>query len=76
MPFSSQSMALSSDNSVMVMCVMAMVGAAPCSCFCPGGIQTALPGPMAVMARALNVGAFGWLRVIWRRAAAGGRSTC
>ena len=28
----------------MAMCVIAVVGAAPCQCFTPGGIQTTSPG--------------------------------
>ncbi len=29
----------------MAMCVIAVVGAAPCQCFSPGGNQTTSPGP-------------------------------
>src|SRR5438105_8432233 len=42
--FSSQSTTLPSSSSWMAMCVMAVVGAAPCQCFSPGGNQTTSPG--------------------------------
>ena len=32
----------------MAMCVMAVVGVAPCQCFSPGGIQTNVPRPNLV----------------------------
>ena len=41
---SNQSTALPSSFSWMAMWVMAVVGAAPCQCFSPGGIQTTSPG--------------------------------
>src|SRR5207245_10723049 len=42
--FSSQSTTLPSSASWMAMCVMAVVGAAPCQCFSPGENQTTSPG--------------------------------
>jgi hypothetical protein len=41
--FSIQSTVLPSSCSTMAMCVMAVVGVAPCQCFSPGGIQTPSP---------------------------------
>ena len=41
---SSQSTTLPSSCSWMAICVMAVVGAAPCQCFSPGGNQTTSPG--------------------------------
>src|SRR2546427_1520018 len=42
--FSIQSALLPSSCSTMAMCVMAVVAAAPCQCFSPGGIQITSPG--------------------------------
>src|SRR5207302_9044906 len=42
--FSSQSAVLPSSRSWMAMCVMEVVGAAPCQCFSPGENQTTSPG--------------------------------
>src|SRR5271165_5210240 len=42
--FSIQSADLPSSCSTMAMCVMAVVGAAPCQCFTPGGNQITSPG--------------------------------
>src|SRR6185503_8280785 len=42
--FSIQSTALPSSRSWMAMCVIAVVGVAPCQCFSPGGNQTTSPG--------------------------------
>src|SRR5439155_13491858 len=41
---SSHSTALPSSCSCTAMCVIAVVGAAPCQCFSPGGNQTTSPG--------------------------------
>jgi len=41
---SSQSTTLPSSASAIAMCVIAVVGAAPCQCFSPGGNQTTSPG--------------------------------
>ena len=41
---SSQSTTLPSSFSCIAMCVIAVVGAAPCQCFSPGGNQTTSPG--------------------------------
>src|SRR6516165_1464518 len=41
---SSQSTTLPSSASAIAMCVIAVVGAAPCQCFSPGANQTTSPG--------------------------------
>jgi hypothetical protein len=41
--FSIQSTVPPSSCSTMAMCVMAVVGVAPCQCLSPGGIQTPFP---------------------------------
>src|SRR5256886_12278356 len=45
--FSSQSTTLPLSSSWMAMCVIDVVGEAPCQCFSPGGHQTTSPGRMA-----------------------------
>src|SRR6185295_13618077 len=45
--FPIQSTVLPSSCSWMAMCVMAVIGAAPCQCFSPGGNQTTSPGWMS-----------------------------
>src|SRR3989441_414196 len=47
--FSIQSTALPLSCSCTAMCVTAVVGAAPCQCFSPGGIQTTSPGPISLI---------------------------
>jgi hypothetical protein len=42
--FSIQSTFFPSRDSVMAMCVIAVVGVAPCQCFNPAGNQTTSPG--------------------------------
>src|SRR5262245_53906337 len=42
--FSNQSTFLPLRNSVTAICVIAVVGAAPCQCFSPGGNQMTSPG--------------------------------
>src|SRR4029078_1187638 len=45
-----QSTTLPSSCSWMAMCVMAVVGPAPCQCFSPGGNQITSPGPICSIA--------------------------
>src|SRR3989442_392767 len=47
--FSIQSTTLPLSSSWMAICVMAVVGDAPCQCFSPGGHETTSPGRMTLI---------------------------